>query len=108
MLSRKDLVPGKMYTLYGKVKKLQPIAIYKKPWASGNPDSTIPYKDRLYPRQPFVYIDSQICALADGPDDPWYEMKILTGDGLIGYIQVHDDDFAGMYVGFTEWTDDNI
>jgi hypothetical protein len=108
MLTRKELEPGKMYRFAGRVRKLSPLAIYKKPWSTNDRDSILPYKERLYPLEPFVYLESALCSLAAASDDPWYEIKILTGTGVVGYIQVHDDDFQGMNIGFEHWTDDNL
>ena len=108
MLDRKDLIPGKMYRLAGNLKKLAPLAIYRRPWSSDDVESTLPYVSRLYPLEPFVYLEAKRCLLASDENDPWYELKILTGEGLIGYIQVHDQDFEFLRLGFEPWRDYNV
>ncbi len=96
MIRREQLIPGKMYTLCGKQNSF-PIPIYV---GSFGEETKITKTEFLWPLESFVFLEMQQSKLISYPDEPWFIIKILKSTGLIGWIYIHDDDFAACGISF--------
>lgn len=62
----------------------------------------------LYPLEPFVFLECKLGGDTIKNREPWFIYKILTGNGLIGYLHLHDDDLCGLELGFALAVDEEI
>jgi len=96
MITREQLIPGKMYTLCGKDNSF-PISMYVGTFVSELELTTVTF---LWPLQSFVFLEMVRSQLISYPNEPWFMLKILTDNGIIGWIYVHDDDFKAASISF--------
>lgn len=96
MLKREQLIPGKMYTLCGRNNSF-PISMYVGAFGE---ETELSSTAILWPLESFVFLEMQQSKLISYPDEPWFMLKILNKAGIIGWIYIHDDDFAACEIGF--------
>jgi hypothetical protein len=97
-----QLIPGKLYTFCGKNNKgVWPLFAFR-------PTPTFDYKvvSRLYPLEPFVFLERLPSDYRQDEDDQLYDYKILTTKGEILWLNIHDHDLAASFIGFREFTGD--
>lgn len=101
MLRRDQLIPGKMYTLWGR-KNTFPISMY----VGTNIDELLLMDTTLlWPLEAFVFLGMQQSKLISYPDEPWFLLNIINRSGIVGWIYVHDEDFAACQIGFNHAKD---
>lgn len=97
-LRGKDLVPGKMYTLWGRSNLDTWPAYHQRPTVNGNVAVT-----PLFPLEPFVFLERRLSDFRYNDNDPMYDYKILTGNGVVGWLSLHDEDLKAFCIGFREY-----
>lgn len=93
-----ELVPGKMYTIWGRLNRDTWPAYRQRPQLDGE----IPVSP-LYPLEPFVFLERTPSEFRWSDTDPMYDYKILTGNGIVGWLCFHDDDLSALGIGFREY-----
>jgi hypothetical protein len=103
LLAGSELVPGKLYTFWGKANKDIWAMFVKRPHHQAV--STLVAIELVYlgPLEPFVFLERTLSDLVD-PTIPeaLYDYKLLTGNGIVGWLTAHDDDLLAMGIGFVE------
>lgn len=102
-ITGKDLVPGKLYTFWGKgnthpwllYTKRQTLSYLKK-------DDPTPVSITLWPLESFVFLERVPSELAFDKDDHIFDYKLLTSNGEIGWICLHEDDLSALKICFRE------
>ena len=102
-LKGKDLVPGKLYTFWGRNNTFS--------WSIFNERPTLMFFNRpnaldlvvkLFPLETFVFLERQESDLRFNPEDQLYDYKIITSGGYVGWMSLHDDDLEYMKISFRE------
>lgn len=96
-----NLVPGKLYTLCGSTSP----AIGTWPAYHNRPE--LNHKTSgvtaLYPLEPFVFLERIMSNFRYNDNDPMYDYKILTCNGMICWLSLHDDDLKVFGIHFREY-----
>lgn len=98
ILKGKDLVIGKLYTFWGKNNRNGWPLYREKPSLNKFQNVT-----NLWPLEPFVFLGRWPSDLRFTEDDLMYDYKILTGNGTIGWLSLHDDDLNAFTIAFREY-----
>jgi hypothetical protein len=103
ILRGKDLVAGKMYTLHncGTIWFYLPAT---PPPPGEERFSILGDRRMLFPLEPFVFLGRQNCA--SDFTSGWYHYKLLTGQGVVGWLELHDEDLEALDAGFSEYTEE--
>lgn len=99
-----NLVPGKLYTLCGNSKS------YTGTWPAYHNRPKLNQKNNavnhplypLYPLEPFVFLERLMSDFRYSDSDPMYDYKILTCNGTICWLSLHDDDLRVFGIYFRE------
>jgi hypothetical protein len=101
ILTGAELVPGKMYTIWGRLNRDTWPAYHQRPTLQS--PSTIATVAPLFPLEPFVFLERTPSEFRWNETDPMYDYKILTCDGVVGWLCFHDDDLSALGIGFREY-----
>lgn len=101
LLTGSELVPGKLYTFWGKANKDIWAMFVKRPLRQ------VVFEDHelayLGPLEPFVFLERTLSDLVDPAiPEALYDYKLLTGNGIVGWLTAHDDDLLAAGIGFVE------
>jgi len=99
MLKRTDLIVGNYYTFHGK-KNTECWWLY-----DNQPNLSLVPTGKLWPLEPFVFLGYEPNI---DEDDPSYVYKVLTGDGTIGWLSLHDEDLEAFGITFKLYEEDDI
>lgn len=102
-LAGKDLVPGKLYTFWGK-QNTHPWLLYTKRQTLNylKKDDPTPVSITLWPLEAFVFLERIPSELAFDKDDDIFDYKLLTSSGEVGWICLHEDDLNALKICFRE------
>jgi hypothetical protein len=95
MLKGKDLIPGKLYTFWGKNNIGSWPTFHSRP----TPDST-DIATFLYPLEPFVFLTRLHSTFRQDDNEQIYDYKILTTKGYVVWLCLHDDDLEALRISF--------
>lgn len=101
-LKGNQLVSGKLYTFWGKNNTgVWPLFKHRP-----TPSSHCSVVARLYPLEPFVFLERLPSGYRQDEDDQLYDYKVLTTNGEILWLNLHDHDLAAACIGFREFAED--
>ena len=94
------LIPGKLYILRGNPSTNSGAwpAYLNRPELNKT-SKLIP----LYPLEPFVFLERLLSDYRYSDTDPMYDYKILTCNGVLCWLSLHDDDLKVLGIYFREY-----
>lgn len=100
LLKGHELIPGKMYVVWGKSNFNAFPAYRQKPKLHSHNMSEMTI---LHPLEPFVFIERTLSDFRWDDNDAIYDYKVLTGEGIVGWLSLHDDDLHSLGIMFREY-----
>lgn len=92
-----------MYTIWGRMNRDTWPAYRQRPHLDGVHLAKENQISPLYPLEPFVFLERTPSEFRWNDSDPMYDYKILTGDGMVGWLCFHDDDLTALGICFREY-----